>query len=304
MDSLLGAARLLAAGRRVLLVGHYADGVTSSAQRDLYALLQRKYPGQTSLLQVHVARSLKRNHRYSLPRKVEISHRSRSFLFLAAGTVAATGTGAAALYMPENGLIALNPPLGASRCGTLSTRTAHPRFIEQFNGVLRVLGLNVAVENPFAHNSKTDMVQAIDDADIRAALQRSVSCAHAGNLRWESAADATHCGYCVPCLYRRAAFLAAGMDKTRYLKDVFTELPQLSADRARDFRLLVRFARATEHAREIDLIATVLRHGGFSGGPHGEEYIARATMLKRWATAFMDLTRQRSNARTRRMLGM
>lgn len=84
----------------------------------------------------------------------------------------------------------------------------------------------------------------------------------------------------------------------------FTELPKLSAKKGRDFRLLVRFARATEHARKIDLIATVFRHGGFSGGKDGEEYTAPAAMLQRWASAFMDLTRQCASARTRRILGL
>jgi hypothetical protein len=147
------------------------------------------------------------------------------------------------------------------------------------------------------------MVQAVDDPDILAALQRSVSCAHAGNL-WREGAKFSHCGYCVPCLYRRAAFLAAGMGESGYQHDVFTELPKLSAEKRRDFRLLVRFARVTEGAREIDLIATVLRHGGFSGGANGEEYTERAAMLKRWAAAFIDLTRQRASARTRRILGL
>jgi 7-cyano-7-deazaguanine synthase in queuosine biosynthesis len=304
VDSLLGAVALLAEGQRVLLVSHYADGVTSSAQRDLFALLGRKYAGQTALLQVHVARSLKRNQRYSLPKKLEISHRARSFLFLAIGAVAATAIGTVRLYIPENGLIALNAPLGASRRGTLSTRTAHPRFIEQFNTLLRALGFSVVIANPFGHQSKTDMVQSVLDADIRSALQRSVSCAHAGNLRWESEPGVTHCGYCVPCLYRRAAFLAAGMDNTSYLKDVFTDLPTLSADRARDFRLLVKFARTINAASEIDLVATVLRHGGFNGGPNGEEYTGRAAMLKRWAITFTELTSQRSSLQTRRIVGI
>lgn len=303
VDSLLGASALLAEGRRVLLVGHHADRVTSSAQRELFNLLQRKFPGRASLLQVYLERSRKRRQRHALPDKVEISHRTRSFLFLAAGVMAASATGTQILQIPENGLIALNSPLGASRRGTLSTRTTHPRYIEFFNTALTALGFDIRVENPFAYQSKTDMVQAVDDPGILGALQRSVSCAHAGNL-WREGAKFTHCGYCVPCLYRRAAFLGAGMGESGYQHDVFNELPKLSAEKGRDFRLLVRFARVTASAREIDLLATVLRHGGFSGGANGEEYAARAAMLKRWSVAFMELTRERAKGRTRRILGL
>jgi 7-cyano-7-deazaguanine synthase in queuosine biosynthesis len=303
VDSLLGAAALLAEGRRVLLVGHHADRITSSAQRDLFAMLRQKYPGQASLLQVYLEQSRKRRQRYALPDKVEISHRTRSFLFLVAGAIAASSTGIESVYIPENGLIALNSPLGPSRRGTLSTRTTHPRYLDLFKAAVTELGYTTRVENPFVHQSKTDMIQAVADPDIRIALQRSVSCAHAGNL-WRESPAFTHCGYCVPCLYRRAAFLGAGLNESGYQHDVFTELPQLSPDKARDFRLLVRFAKATEYASEIDLIATVLRHGGFSGGPNGEDYTARAAMLKRWAGSFMDLARLRATPSARRILGL
>ncbi|HEX6097891.1 MAG TPA: Qat anti-phage system QueC-like protein QatC [Thermoanaerobaculia bacterium] len=304
VDSLLGAETLLRDGRRVLLVGHYADRVTSSAQSALFRLLRSKYPQQASLLQIYVARSQTRRRRYELPEKAEISHRTRSFLFLAAGVMAASATGVSTVYIPENGLIALNSPLGASRRGTLSTRTTHPRYLEQFNIALQALGFDIRIENPFGHQSKTDMVQAVVDTDIRAALLRSVSCAHAGNMWQRKGGKFTHCGYCVPCLYRRVAFLAAGMSESGYEYDVFTQLPKLSAKNAQDFRLLVRFARRIEHASHIELIATVLRHGGFSGGQDGEEYTARAAMLKRWAAAFMDLTRDQAKGRTRRILGL
>ncbi len=303
VDSLLGAAALLAEGRRVLLVGHHADRITSSAQRDLFAMLRQKYPGQVSLLQVYLEQSRKRRRRHGLPDKVEISHRTRSFLFLVAGSIAASSAGIEPVYIPENGLIALNSPLGPSRRGTLSTRTTHPRYLDLFTAAMTGLGFAQHVANPYVHQSKTDMVQAIADPDIRIALERSVSCAHAGNL-WREGPAFTHCGYCVPCLYRRAAFLSAGLNESGYQHDVFTELPHLTPDKARDFRLLVRFARAAEHASEIDLIAAVLRHGGFSGGPNGEDYTARAVMLKRWAGSFMDLTRLRTSPSARRILGL
>lgn len=304
VDSLLGAATLLAAEKQVLLVGHYADGVTSSAQRDLFALVEKKYPGRAALLQVNVERSRKRNHRFALPDKAEITHRARSFLFLTAGIAAAAATKTTKVYIPENGLIAINAPLGRSRQGTLSTRTAHPRYIELFNDVLTVLGINARVENPFAYQSKTDMVQGVTDPALREALVRSVSCAHAGNLRWEGDSKVTHCGYCVPCLYRRAAFMAAGIDENGYLYDVFRDLPKMSEDTARDFRLLVRFALSITTAKEVEVVAALLRHGTFSAGPAGDEYTLRAQMLRRWASSFVDLARQRVTTPTRRIVGL
>lgn len=304
VDSLLGAAQLLANGERILLVGHHADGVTSSAQRDLSALLARKYPAQASLLQVHVARSLKRNHRFKLPKKTEITHRSRSFLFLAAGAAVASTVGTSRLYIPENGLIAINAPLGPSRKGTLSTRTTHPRYIEQFNTVLADLGMAVHVQNPFVYDSKSDMVERVNDPDLRKALKRSVSCAHAGSLRWRGDSSVTHCGYCVPCLYRRAAFLGGGIHETGYGFDVFTELPEMTPKTTRDFRLLVRFARSVSTASDSQVIATVLQHGSFGAGNDGRELVQRAEMLRRWSGSFLNLARRRSSAATKKIAGL
>jgi 7-cyano-7-deazaguanine synthase in queuosine biosynthesis len=253
VDSFLGAAQLLEKGLSLLLVGHYAEGTTSSAQRELAAVLLKKYPGRLSLLQAHVARSVRRRQRYALPGKSEITHRTRSFMFLAAGVVAASCVAAKVVYIPENGLIALNAPLSSSRRGSLSTRTAHPRYLRELGAVVRALGFDITIENPFEYASKTDMVGLATDAEIRRALFRTVSCAHAGDLWRQGKPGATHCGYCVPCLYRRAAFLLAGIEEPGYVHDVFTELGTLTDTTARDFRLLARFARKMAGASEATL---------------------------------------------------
>ena len=89
LDSLLGAYRLLAQGRKVLLVGHQAEGITASAQTDLARTLRGLFPNRCSLVQCRVARAPIRKPRYELPDKVEESHRPRSLLFLALALVVA-----------------------------------------------------------------------------------------------------------------------------------------------------------------------------------------------------------------------
>lgn len=304
VDSFLGAAMLLEQGKRLLLVGHYADGVTSSAQRDLATLLRRRYNGQFSLLQVHVARGLANTLRYKLPEKAEITHRSRSFIFLGAAVAAASAVNAPRVYIPENGLIALNAPLGSSRRGTLSTRTAHPRFLQLFGEWVRALGFDLTIENPFVYLSKTDMLAQVSDPEMRQALLRTVSCAHAGDLWRHGAKGVTHCGYCVPCLYRRVAFLAAGLDEKGYYCDIFRELPKLSDKMARDCRLLARFAREVADASESRLRTLVLHHGWFAADPDGAAYADRAAMLKRWAESFLSIMRSSATKSTRRILGV
>src|SRR6266852_896439 len=46
------------------------------------------------------------------------------------------------LYVPENGLIALNVPLDPLRLGSFSTRTTHPFYIARWNELLKMVGMN------------------------------------------------------------------------------------------------------------------------------------------------------------------
>ncbi|MFX4393007.1 hypothetical protein ABTA65_20265, partial [Acinetobacter baumannii] len=74
------------------------------------------------------------------PRKVkeipaDVQMRTRSFNFIAFGALIATALSKnhfsnkiIKLYIPENGLISINPPLTPRRIGALSTRTTHPYF--------------------------------------------------------------------------------------------------------------------------------------------------------------------------------
>ena len=126
IDSLLGAAKYLDAGERLLLVGHQAESASSGAQNRLVPLLSNRYPGQFSFVQCRIARSRATTTTYPMPRPREDTHRTRSFLFLSLATAFAKKCGVDKVSMPENGLIALNVPLQASRMGALSTRTAHP----------------------------------------------------------------------------------------------------------------------------------------------------------------------------------
>jgi hypothetical protein len=55
------------------------------------------------------------------------------------------------LFVCENGLIALNPPLTPRRIGSHSTRTAHPHFLANVQDILSASGLPIIIANPFGH---------------------------------------------------------------------------------------------------------------------------------------------------------
>ena len=81
--------------------------------------------------------------------------RSRSFLFIGFGIFSITGIkNVKKLMVPENGLIALNVPLEMTRVGSFSTRTTHPFYLTQWNNLLKNLGLDLSIYNPYWNKPK------------------------------------------------------------------------------------------------------------------------------------------------------
>lgn len=205
LDSLIGAIDLIRSGRSPILVSH-------------------AYPKEGRLQQGFAARlGGQLTHFYANAHATfaganEISMRCRSLLFIAMGTVAAstlTQSGSAVdLVIPENGLISLNPPLTPRRIGSLSTRTTHPYFLKLVAESLHDAGLGVRIVNPYAFQTKGEMIQqCLDPTLLRSLMRDSMSCG-----KWKRKNQP--CGRCFPCLIRRAAFHAAGQrDDSGYVFD-------------------------------------------------------------------------------------
>lgn len=307
IDSLLGAYRLFSEGKRLLLVGHQSEQATAAAQTEVFRDLVGIFPKQARLVQLRVSVSGGERPLFTLPECDEDTHRARSFLFLSLAVTVATMAGVQEIYMPENGLIALNPPLDMSRLGTCSTRTAHPRFLTQFLDVARGLGVfSGTLKNPFLYESKTDMLRGADPK-LRHALERSVSCSRPSRYQDR---HVRHCGYCVPCLYRRAAYAACGMDRASdYAFDVFAQLDAMTETTRIDFVSLVQFARKYRTLSLVERQAVVLSQGYFPPGvgaelgPRGtSDYSPWVDMLDRWTGEFLDLVDDRASASTKAFL--
>lgn len=217
------------------------------------------------------------------------------------------------IVIAENGLIALNIPLQPSRVGSLSTRTAHPIYLASLCDFLATTALfGGRLWNPFLFESKTDIVRGIPKS-LRAAVVRSVSCSHGGRVRGRSSAEGrNHCGYCVPCLYRRTALIGAGLDSTDYyVHDVFRNLPNLTDIQQVDFRALVSFAQRVAAASPAARELLVLAHGPFSptlteriGPAAATDFTPWTSMLTHWAEDFLDVAITNSSASTLRTLAL
>jgi hypothetical protein len=177
-------------------------------------------------------RHLQLNHNANCPGQNERSQRARSLIFLVYGVLAATTLKhhheghPVTLYVCENGFISINPPLTAARIGSLSTRTTHPVFLSLFQRLVDAAGLRVHVATPYQFRTKGEMLAACANQDfLRKNARQATSCGRFARNGYK------HCGRCVPCLVRRAAFHAwQEQDRTVY---VYRDLSRDNHDHAR-----------------------------------------------------------------------
>lgn len=245
LDSFTGAIDLLAAGKTPIFVSHYWDLSTSSQE-----LCAKRIGSVYGAMEPRHVRA-----RVGFPDDLvkgsdpEKSQRGRSFLFFALATLAASGLeGDPTIYVPENGLISLNVPLDPLRVGAWSTRTTHPFYMARWSDLLQQLGVPASVSNPYRFRTKGEMLIGCADTDLlKRHVAETISCSSVTKARWQGLAPG-HCGYCVPCLIRRAAVETAfGADPTTYT------IPDLTA------RELDSRAAEGEHVRSFQMMARRLQ---------------------------------------------
>jgi 7-cyano-7-deazaguanine synthase in queuosine biosynthesis len=235
LDSFTGALDILSlTSDHVALVGHYGSGSTHGEQKRVYEVINAAYPNRTNPFWFFVQpRKLDK-------RQAEDTMRSRSIIFLALGTAVASTLSAEpiTLSVPENGLISLNIPLTDARAGSLSTRTTHPHVVNLFQRVLDALSLSVRIETPFKFSTKGEiLVNGTDQNTLRASARTTMSCSRPSAGRYQRLSPGKHCGYCVPCIIRRAAMKAAGLDDAAdYSVDLLKDKSKANEPRGRDRR--------------------------------------------------------------------
>lgn len=209
LDSYVGAIDLVASGMKPVAVSQTVRG-DAEMQRAFSAAIG----GGLRHFQV--------SHAAEIPKQESpASQRGRSIIFFAYGVFIATTLARyhvgedVTLYVCENGFISINPPLTGGRLGSLSTRTTHPVVLSLLQQILDVAGLRVKIVNPYRFKTKGEMLRECQDQNLLAAHAfQTTSCGRFKQFGYK------HCGRCVPCLVRRAAFLAwIGRDSTYYVYD-------------------------------------------------------------------------------------
>jgi len=201
IDSLVGAIDLTAAGKKPLFVSQVVRG-----DRDA----QTKFAAALGGSDRHCQWSFAVRH----PGASEKSTRARSIVFfafaaLAASAIPSTKKPPVDLVVPENGFISLNVPLGPGRLGSLSTKTTHPVYMTGIQDLWDMVGIKARLFFPYRDSTKGELLlNCADRRQLVKLIGDSISC---GKYQRH---NLTHCGECVPCLVRRAAFLKAKLRDT------------------------------------------------------------------------------------------
>lgn len=229
MDSLISTINLMESKKNTLLISHAGEGLTKNAQENIVNEFDMVYP---NILHTWIDLWMVFPNNYIPEGGNDNNTRSRSFLFIGFGIFAMTGMdNVSELMVPENGLIALNVPLDETRVGSFSTRTTHPFYLHLWNEILLGLDLNMHVKNPYWNKTKGEMAVECKNKDfLYDTMKISFSCSSPGKARWKGLSP-QHCGYCVPCIIRRAAMHKAfGKDETKYTETSIKEMQSKNSE--------------------------------------------------------------------------
>ncbi len=218
LDSLAAAVEFGTEGSGLRLISHRTrNPVTAHCQNELLRLLGES---GRDLPNHHVFVSSRSGGPTDLEHSEENSQRTRSFLFLILGALAARRAGHNELmYLAENGQMAIHLPLSTARLGAYSTHTAHPDVLQEMELFLATaLSIPLHIQNPYVYRTKKEVVEV-----IAAGLPNGIA---ASNSCWRNTrlpAGVNHCGQCIPCFERRIAVESLHPDPTVYARDPWNE---------------------------------------------------------------------------------
>lgn len=243
LDSFCGAIKLAEEGQALLLLGHNEYPKLREKQNRMAEIIESKYEGQAIRFFDFSANARAPYRLDGHLRSSENTCRSRSLLFLTAAVSVAGIIGEGTkVYIPENGFISINVPLTASRRGSCSTRTTHPFFLTCFSQLLQKLFIQHEIINPFQFLSKREVVESVwETSAFQELYPLTISCSHPCNSRWMKLSEPRNCGYCYPCLIRKASLIGLS-DSTPYDPVRFSSMEELlltNAASASDIKALI-----------------------------------------------------------------
>ena len=191
----------------------------------------------------------------------ESTHRTRSFLFAALGTVTARLFGLDRIAFFENGVVSLNLPPVAQVVGARATRTTHPQAMAGFRAIFsELLKKQFDVINPFMWLTKAEIVERIAARGFSELIRDTRSCTRVHDMTILN----PHCGKCSQCIDRRFAMIAAGQEHNdpdeAYKVNLFLDERPAGPDR----EMALAYVRSASDINQMEDVAFFSHYGEVS----------------------------------------
>jgi hypothetical protein len=164
----------------------------------------------------------------------------------------------------------------------------------RWNELLTCLGILGQVDNPYWDKTKGEMVAACRNSALLTQIAPdSISCSSPGKMRWKGRGE-KHCGYCLPCLIRRAAF--GQNDPTAYavpnLRAKVLNTNKAEGEQVRSFQFAIQRLASTPG------LAKILIH---QPGPLTDDPTRHAALASVYERGLNEVGRILNGVRTRPM---
>lgn len=256
VDSLVGCIDLVEGGRNPVFV---SSKVTANCEQ------QRIFASQISSNAVHMQLG---SAIHLGDKESENSTRGRSIVFFAFAALAASAIrhsedSPVPIFVSENGFISLNIALNPGRIASFSTKTTHPVYMRLLSEIWKEVGINCELILPYKYKTKGEMIAECKNASLLEILAgESTSCSRFGRYA------RMHCGRCLPCLVRQAAFAKAGVsDPTIYKFSVGNMRRTQGPDD------VGAIAGACTLSHRPDFLSSIMGDFYFAGGEEKRSYI-------------------------------
>lgn len=253
LDSFAGAVHELnTTNADVLLISRRLGGMTDAHQTELAQELRQRYPNRVSHAPVYAGLTKETE-------AVEHSQRTRSFLLMAIGLVAAAIEESNRLRFYENGIMSVNLPISPQVVGARASRSTHPRSLSLLQHLATLVSERpVQIDNPFASMTKVEVVHTLDGRSERPLIGRTLSCS--GTRRLTTMRP--HCGKCIQCLQRRIATLGAGADDVDFGVDYETDFLLDARQDGDDSVMAVDVVKSAFEHRRLNDEGFAIRYAG------------------------------------------
>jgi len=119
--------------------------------------------------------------------------------------------------------------------------------------MLNGLGIQIPIVNPLELKTKGEVVaQCLNQELLGRIAAQSASCAKHGRKQFWDDRYARACGFCMPCIYRRAALHTIGLDTERYGIDICIRgVERFRKGFQKDFRAFAGFLQRINDDQQI-----------------------------------------------------